>query len=66
MTTACTSAPINRDAILSEYSKLNLKDGVSEDEMKIIAQRFLLLATDEPCKSDAQEVKIGSPHIKCS
>ncbi len=66
MTTACSSAPVNRDAILSAYSKINVTDGVGEDEMKIIAQRYLLIAADEPCKTDAQNVKIESPHIKCS
>ena len=63
--TACLSAPVNRDTILSAYSKIDLTDGVNEDEMKLIAQRYLLLTTDEPCKSDVQNVKIGSPHMKC-
>ena len=63
--TACFSAPVNRDAILSAYSKIDLADGANEDEMKLIAQRYLLVATDEPCKSDVQNVKIGKPYMKC-
>jgi hypothetical protein len=64
-TTACLSAPVNRESILSAYSKIDISDGANEDEMKIIAQRYLLVTNDEPCKSDAQNVKIGNPHMKC-
>jgi hypothetical protein len=65
MLTACLSAPVNPDAILTAYSKINFSDGVNEDEMKLIAQRFLLVTTEEPCKSDAKIVGISSPHVKC-
>ncbi len=64
--TACFSAPVNRDEILASYSNINLTDGVSKDEMKIIAQRYLLITADAPCELDAQNVNIDSPHIKCS
>ncbi len=63
--TACSSAPVNRDAILSSYSKIDFKDGVDEGEMKLIAQRYLLITSDEPCKTEAQKVKIDSPHMRC-
>ena len=63
--TACLSAPVNPDAILSAYSKINISDGVNEDEMKLIAQRFLLTTAEEPCKSDAPIVGIDRPHTTC-
>jgi hypothetical protein len=53
--TACWSAPVNRSGILSAYSKIDVSDGVNEEEMKVIAQRFLLLTLDEPCKSDVHK-----------
>jgi hypothetical protein len=65
MMTGCSSATVNRGAILSAYSKIDVSDGVNQDEMKVIAQYFLLVTSDEPCKSDTPKVNIGSPNIKC-
>lgn len=63
--TACSSVSVNRDAILSAYSQINVSNGINKDEMKVIAQRFLLVTSEEPCKSNVNNVAISNPEIKC-
>jgi hypothetical protein len=65
MIAACSSGSVNHNAILTDYSKIDISDGASENEMKVIAQHFLLVTSEEPCKTDAPNVNIGSPHMKC-
>lgn len=62
---ACSSAQVDRQAILSAYSGIDVADGVDENEMKVIAQHFLLTTSVEPCKSDLSHIKINRPHVRC-
>ncbi|WDP91207.1 MAG: hypothetical protein HUN04_16495 [Desulfobacter sp.] len=51
--------------IESKYSDIVISDGVSEEEMIIIAQNYMLNHPDSLCEEDALKVNLANPSIKC-
>ncbi len=58
---ACASTQLNREEIISNYAEINLSDGISGTEAKIIGQHYLITTSDEPCKSSYQDFDINLP-----
>ncbi|MEH0023011.1 MAG: hypothetical protein V6Z89_25435 [Desulfobacter sp.] len=62
---ACASPSLDPIQIESEYSNVDVSDGVNEAEMKIIAQNYMLTNPDSLCEKEAQKIDLADPSIKC-